>query len=99
MEYPILVPEKLANKTAKLVDLFLFLQLMVNRFVAGGLRYGAPKRGKMYLTKLKKELAKYEETGNKEQLINIANYAVLESLHPEHPKPHFNNLVDSVWRS
>lgn len=38
---------------------------------------------------LKKRLAKYEETGNTEFLADIANFAMIEFMYPQHPKAHY----------
>lgn len=35
---------------------------------------------------LKKRLEKYEETGNTEFLADIANFAMIEFMYPQHPK-------------
>lgn len=75
-----------------------FLQRMANRAQVGRWRYGPDDRKKRYMTRLRAELDKYEETGNTEHLINIANYAFLESVCPEHPQAHFNNKVGSATR-
>ena len=64
----------------------------------GYARYGAPKREQCYLTRLKLEIDEYDRTGNKEQLINIANYASLEYQYPEHPLSHEDNNIGSVTR-
>lgn len=75
-----------------------FLQLMQNRRLVGGMRYGPINYRKKYMTRLKKEFKAYQETGNAEQLINIAVYAFLEFYAPENKKFHFDNKVDSVTR-
>lgn len=38
---------------------------------------------------LKKRLEKYEETGNTEFLADIANFAMIEFMYPQHPKAHY----------
>jgi hypothetical protein len=57
-----------------------FLQGMINRLIIGNHRYGSPDRRKAYTQRLATELTRYKATGNREHLINIANYALLESL-------------------
>jgi len=71
-----------------------FLQMMVNRLIAGNHQYGAPDKRKAYLKRLATELSRYEATGNKEHLINVANYALLESL----TASKFDPTVDSATR-
>ncbi len=75
-----------------------FLQRMMNRRQVGYTRYGATQKRQQYLTRMKKELVAYEQTGNMEQLLNIANYCFLESFAPENKKFHFDNSVESVTR-
>ncbi len=76
----------------------MFAQAMLNRLFVGEVRYGPGKKEQKYLTRLIKELKAYKKTGNAEQLINIANYCILEWMTPEHPKHHFNPAVESVTR-
>lgn len=76
-----------------------FLQLMANRRVVGALRYGdKPDSRQKYLSRMKKELKAYQNTGNFEHLLNIANYAFLEGNAPQNPKLHFDPTADSVTR-
>ena len=75
-----------------------FMQLQLNRLGVGELRYGPPHKRKKYLTRLKKELAAYEKSGNAEHLLNLCNYGILEWTRPEHPDHHWNAAVDSVTR-
>lgn len=77
-----------------------FLQGMTNRRVVGAIRYGdKPKVQQKYLSRLKKELKAYEQNGNFEQLLNIANYAFLEGAAPQNPKLHFDPNAESVTRA
>jgi len=50
------------------------------------------------MTRMKLEVTAYRKSGNREHLLNIANYAWLESQAPENPKFHWDNTVDSVTR-
>ena len=74
-----------------------FIQQMINRLIQGFWRYG-PVKDKSYMTKLHLEFKNYKKTGNRESLLNIANYAILESLCPENKKFHWNNKAGSVTR-
>lgn len=38
---------------------------------------------------LKKRLERYLETGNTEFLVDVANYAMIEFMQPQHPKAHY----------
>lgn len=76
-----------------------FWQQCANRLVVGRARYGNVNTGQQFLTKLKKELRAYEKSGNQEYLKNIANYAFLESLCPEHENSHFVKSTTSATRT
>lgn len=76
-----------------------FAQRMINRLIQGQARYGSPKREQQYYKRLELEIKAYKKNGNAEHLYNIANYCVLESMTPAHPKFHFDSSVDSVTRS
>lgn len=91
-------PEDIKLPTRETCEFNFFLQLMTNRRAVGHLRYGRAQRSKKYLTRMKKELKVYIKEGNMEQLINIANYAFLESIAPEHPQFHFDPFRKSATR-
>lgn len=38
---------------------------------------------------LVKRLDRYRETGNTEWLMDVANFAMIEFMHPAHPKAHY----------
>src|ERR1041385_6426979 len=84
--------------TRQQIDHEFFFQLQINRIIVGGMRYGEPRARQKYLTRLKKELKAYVENGNAEQLLNIANFAMLEFYKPENTKFHFDPSADSVTR-
>jgi hypothetical protein len=81
------------------VDKFLsFIQSCIYKFWQGFLRYGPQDKSKRYLTRLEKELKRYKETGNLENLHNVAVYAALEAIKPENDKFHFDPTVESATR-
>ena len=41
------------------------------------------------IASLKKRLEKYEQDGNTEWLMDVGNFAMIEYMHPRHPKAHF----------
>lgn len=41
------------------------------------------------LASLKLRLAKYEKTGNLEWLMDVANFAMIEFMHPRHSRAHY----------
>jgi hypothetical protein len=70
-----------------------FAQQMANRLIVGSWRYdhGKPIVAARFLTRLKVEVKEYERTGDREHLINAANYCCLEDIAPENEKWHKGN--------
>jgi len=69
------------------------IQMMANRMGVSETKYGpiednypapADAVGTLY-----ERLERYEETGNTEWLLDVANMALIEHLRPAHPKAHF----------
>ncbi len=51
---------------------------------------------------LEKRLKMYKETGNADYLIDVANFAMIESMHPGHPNFHYKPTDGGegrVWQS
>lgn len=75
-----------------------FEKLMRNRLIMGGLRYGrlnAPGKPKFELIdSMYKRIAKYQETGNKEYLVDVANICLVEFVEEHHPNAHFESIDD-----
>ena len=71
-----------------------FLQGMVDRMGMSFFKYGAialayPNRVDA-MKSLQLRLEKYEKTGNREHLIDAANYLMIEFMRPRHPDAHFH---------
>ncbi len=69
------------------------VQLMANRMCMSEPKYGDiadtyPSRGNA-IKGLLDRLELYRETGNTEWLIDVANMALIEHLHPSHQQAHF----------
>jgi hypothetical protein len=67
-----------------------FVRLMIAAMMVSFHKYGAladayPHRVKA-LPSLAKRLEMYEETGNTEYLVDVANFAMIEFMRPAHPK-------------
>lgn len=75
-----------------------FMQCQIDRLVVGEHRFGTPDKRKRYLDRIHKELKAYKLSGNMEHLLNLANYAFLESEAPQNRNFHFDPLIDSVTR-
>lgn len=75
-----------------------FERLMRNRLIIGALRYGrigaANKPQYDRVNSMIKRLTKYQETGNKEFLVDVANICLLEFVECNHPKQHFHAIDD-----
>lgn len=74
------------------------LQMCVSRLCVGELRYGKPVAYQDYVSRAKRALARYKQSGNKEQLIDAANYCLLEFYAPLHPNAHLK-VQDSEGRN
>jgi hypothetical protein len=78
-----------------------FERLMRNRLIQGSFRYGRlgkDKAGMQFdrVASIKRRLANYEATGNIENLVDIANTALLEFVEGIHPAKHFHSTDDGV---
>lgn len=75
-----------------------FERLMRNRLIIGALRYGrlgaANKPQYDRINSMIKRLTKYQETGNKEFLVDVANICLLEFVECNHPNQHFHAIDD-----
>lgn len=98
MVIEIKVPDSMNLNWRTIVELTAFMQAMANRICVGQVRYGLPVKRQRYMSRAIKELQAYKESGNAEQLFNLANYAFLESYKPENKKIHWDASVDSVTR-
>lgn len=70
-----------------------FIQGMRNRMAMSYFKYGAVRDAYPHkvsaLESLRKRLANYEETGNTEWLMDVANFAMIEFMCPAHHRAHF----------
>ena len=70
-----------------------FVQGMANALATSFFKYGKmrDKPGNIFDHKanIRKRLQKYEESGNTEWLIDVANFAMIEFTNPSHPDAHF----------
>lgn len=76
-----------------------FEELMRNRPIIGGLRYGrfwGKRPAYDYVADMKRRLAIYELTGNSELLVDVANEAMLAFHHDNHPLKHFRSADDGA---
>lgn len=75
-----------------------FLQGMADRMGTSFYKYGPVADNARHHTdteaNLKKRLAKYEETGNTEWLMDVANFAMIEFMFPMHPKAHYRPTTE-----
>lgn len=71
----------------------LFLRGMVNRMAVSYHKYGAVADAFPIhvdaIDSLTQRLRKYRETGNTEWLMDVANFAMIEFMHPAHDDAHY----------
>ena len=81
-----------------------FVQGMCDRMGMSFFKYG--RVAAAYPTKvdaianLKLRLDRYEHDGNTEWLMDVANFAMIEFMHPKHPDAHFSprdNSPGRIW--
>lgn len=75
-----------------------FEQLMRNRLIMGALRYGklGAENKSQYdrIASMQKRLIKYQQSGNMELLVDIANLCLCEFVECHHPTKHFHSIDD-----
>ena len=75
-----------------------FHQGMVDRMCISYCKYGRVAEGFPNrvdaIGSLEARLEKYKQDGNTEWLMDAANYAMIEFMHPRHPKAHFRPTDD-----
>ena len=94
MQIVLTIPDQVWNEDPTYSIFFEKLQEMVNRMAMSHYKYGRidnnAKLGLIDEMKSgRKRLAMYEETGNTENLLDAANFFVIEATYPQHPKAHF----------
>lgn len=77
-----------------------FVDYMRNRMEVSYHKYGAVKDAYPHkvdaVASLKDRLEKYAETGNTEWLVDAANFAMIEFMHPRHAHAHFQGTDDDA---
>lgn len=75
-----------------------FIDLMKARMVMSFYKYGLLSEAYPHkvdaMASCTDRLRKYAETGNTEYLVDAANFAMIEFLHPRHPNAHFEATDD-----
>lgn len=70
-----------------------FIQKMKNRIVVSHYKYGWMSDTYPELADaiacLEERLELFKKTGNTEYLVDVANFAMIEYMHPRHPNAHF----------
>lgn len=76
----------------------IFEKLMRSRLIMGALRYGKINEPNKPIydrvASMQKRLSLYEETGNKECLVDVANLCMLEFVECHHPNANFTMIDD-----
>lgn len=63
--------------------------MIVGHYKYGPVRENLNSRLVQIIPTLEKRLKAYKETGNTEFLADIANFAMMEFMYPQHPKAHY----------
>lgn len=76
-----------------------FERLMRNRLMMGALRYGGLRTPSnpgattdLNVNQMIQRTQRYIETGNAENLVDVANFALAEFVQQRHPKFHFESI-------
>jgi len=77
-----------------------FDTLRKNRMITSHYKYGwvsenYPTGLANAMASLQKRLALYEQTGNREWLVDVANFAMIEFMFPAHPGAHYRATASS----
>lgn len=82
---------------------YKFEELMKQAMIMSYHKYGALRKNHSKennhmdaIANLKKRLEKYEETGNTEFLVDVANFAMIEFVHPQHENAHFKGTAENA---
>jgi hypothetical protein len=77
-----------------------FATYMRNRLIMGFFRYGDIHKNntttEAKIASIRKRVDLYEQNGNLEHLVDIANIAMVEFMHSTHPKKHFDSVDDGT---
>jgi hypothetical protein len=78
----------LATETSRRFHRLMDAAMQVSFYKYGHVGDGYPERVDA-VKSLKARLDKYAKTGNAEWLVDVANFAMIEFMHPRHAKAHF----------
>lgn len=81
--------EVLKTEYSKEFDELRKNMMYMSHFKYGYIKENAKKRSVEYIPTLEKRLKEYKDTGNTEFLADIANFAMIEFMYPQHPKAYF----------
>jgi hypothetical protein len=63
--------------------------MVMSHYKYGFIKENAQKKAVHYIETLEKRLQKYKDTGNAEFLADVANFAMIEFMYPQHPNGHY----------
>lgn len=93
MKFTIDIPDQVIDEEPELNLYLAALQLMANRMATSHYKYGNMSDkfpdSAVAADGVTKRMAMYAESGNTENCLDAANYAVIEHLFPGHKKAHF----------
>ncbi len=93
MKFEIEIPDQVANEESEILRYFAALQQMANRMAMSHFKYGNMSDNfpdnAIAADGVRKRMEMYRESGNTENCLDAANYAIIEHLFPSHKKAHF----------
>jgi hypothetical protein len=70
-------------------------RMYISHFKYGHIKENAINKNVDYIASLEKRLKAYKETGNTEFLADVANFAMIEFMYPQHLEAHYNDISES----
>jgi hypothetical protein len=79
----------LKTEYSEIFDIIRKARMATSFYKYGPLKLNYPTRCCDAVKTLEKYLQKYKDTGNTEFLADVANFAMIEFMYPQHPNSHF----------
>lgn len=93
MKFEIDIPDQVVEEEPEIKIYAAALQLMANRMATSHFKYGSMSDkfpdSAHAVVGVGERMAMYDASGNTENCLDAANYAVIEYLFPSHEKAHF----------
>lgn len=106
MEFVITIPDAAINEDSDLRRYAEALQMMTNRMAVSHFKYGNMRdkypHSARAIDSAEKRMEMYQKDGNTENLVDAANFLVIEHIRPYHGRAHFRSQTSEespgiVW--